>query len=236
MNTQKYTIPSIRKNLGCGFDPNNLASGREPCQMGWYDMVSTMIQQIVGEDNSEKNILDVGCGMCNGIKKMREKMPNNYKVYGQDIDYRLSNLDENFLSKDVSQFDDKSFDFITCFDVIEHEENDLEFFNHLQRICKNYIFITTPNYTRSKAQNYCHCREYTIPQFFNHFSPDEMWVGTPDGAYCRTKILQKISDTKTLDLTRINTFYEGKLNEETSFAHFTNDGHEWPHYLGIFKC
>lgn len=229
---QKFSIPAIRENLECGFDPNNVSSGREPCQMGWYEFVCDKI--LSSTNNQSCSVLDVGCGMFEGVKLMQKLMPD-LKIFGQDIDSRLSYLDSNMIIGDISSIPDKSFDFITCFDVIEHVRDDLLFFEEMKRICKNYLFITTPNFTRSRAQNYCHCREYTIPQFVNHFSPDELWVASPDGFLNRKKILQKVDSFYYLDLTRSSIIYERIIDQDISFTHSTVDGHEWPHYMGIFK-
>jgi ubiquinone/menaquinone biosynthesis C-methylase UbiE len=229
---QKFSIPAIRKNLECGFDSNNISSGREPCQMGWYEFVCEKILKL--SNNQSNLILDVGCGMHEGVNQMRSLLPND-KVIGQDIDHKLSYLDSEIIISDIKDIRDKSFDFLTCFDVIEHVENDMEFFNEMKRICRKYLFITTPNFTRSRAQNHCHCREYTIPQFINYFSPDELWVASPDGFLNRSQILQKKKNTSLyIDLTRASTIYN-QLDENISFKHSTVDGEEWPHYMGIFK-
>lgn len=231
---KEYTIPAVRKNLECGFDPKNIASGREPCQMGWYEFVSDLILS-KAEKKQKISILDVGCGMFTGIHLMRQKLPKGSKIIGQDIDKNLSYLDSNFIFKDISKIKSKSFDYVTCFDVIEHVEYDLDFFNDLKRLCKKELFITTPNYTRSKAQNHCHCREYTIPQFVNFFIPDVLWVASPDGFTHRTQLLKK-DGNNYIDLTRKDIIYKNSLSEDLSFCHSTVDGMEWPHYLGIFNC
>lgn len=232
-NTDKYTIPKIRNNLICGFDPNNLSSGREPCQMGWYDLICDFISN---ENKSQSNIkiIDVGCGMMDGVKLMRDKL-KGCEISGQDIDDRLSVLDSGFIKDDIKNIPDGSYDYVTCLDVIEHVEYDLEFFNNLKRICKNKLFITTPNYTRSKAQNTCHCREYTIPQFINFFKPNELWVASPDGVLNRTKLLEKTLKDEYYDISRDNIILNLPLNSNISFVHSTVDGLEWAHYLGIFK-
>lgn len=222
----KQTFAPIRKNLDCGFDPNNISSGREPCQMGWYDYISKKYC-------SNKTVLDVGCGMAKGIDLMVE---NGCKeVYGQEIDSRLEKIHRQIIIKNISEFEDESYDCVTCFDVIEHVMDDYEFFTHLLRITKKYLFITTPNFTRSRAQNHCHCREYSIPQFLKFFKPDELWVGAPDGKSHITKLLEKKELDVWFDFTR-NKFYNiDQIKEDLSFTHSTVDGLEWPHILGVFR-
>lgn len=222
-------IPNIRQNLECGFDINNIASGREPCQMGWYEWIGK--NYCIG-----KTVLDVGAGMCDGMKLL--KSLGTKEVHGQDIDTRLNNLDNNLFIQDVDKFKDKSYDIITCFDVVEHVIEDLDFFNHLLRIAKEKIFITTPNFSRSKAQNHCHCREYTIPQFANTFLPNELWSASPDGKIHHTKLLEKINNNYNqyfyLDKTRNDKAYDLPIDNDLTFTHSTVDGQEWPHICGIF--
>jgi len=215
--------PFIRKNNECGLD-NNISAGREPCQLGWYSWACKNYCQ-------NKTVLDVGAGMCDGIKLMRTL--GSKSVYGQDIDNRLCKLDDNLLIKSIFEIDEGSYDVVTCFDVIEHVIEDLDFFNYLKRIAKEILIITTPNFTRSKALNHYHCREYTLPQFTNIFLPDELWTASPDGSIHNTLLLKKTTEGY-IDMTRSNTIYIPLLNENLNFTHSTVDGHEWPHICGLF--
>ena len=220
-----YYSPPLRQNSPCGFD-HDLSAGRAPSQMGWYNLIGKN-HRLTGMD-----VLDVGCGMGDGVIAMREGGCKS--ATGQDSDSRLNNIDPQFITKDVSEIADKSYDCITCFDVIEHVIDDKLFFDNLCRITRNHLFITTPNYTRSKAQNHCHCREYTIPQFCAYFKPDELWSGAPDGWSHITKLLSKTVDGY-IDHTRNDVEIKGALPEDYSFTHSTVDGLEWGHILGIFN-
>lgn len=230
--SKSYTFSPIRNNLECGFDPNNIASGREPCQLGWYNVVSKIISSTVDFSLKSPTILDVGCGMYKGVELMSAELPQA-TVYGQDIDHRLTAINNKIITSCIYDIESKAYDFVICFDVIEHVIDDLKFFNNLKRISRDTLFITTPNFTRSKAQNYCHCREYTIPQFINFFQPDELWVGSPDGWLHVHKIIEK-KDNMFIDLTRSNTIYDS-ISENLDFTHSTVDGNEWPHFMGVFK-
>lgn len=224
--------PYIRQNLECGAD-QNISAGREPCQMGWYDWTGKKYC-------IKKTVLDVGCGMCKGMKALREIGAED--VWGQDIDNRLEGLDKNLMICPLYQIPDKSYDVVTSYDVIEHVIEDIDFFNHLIRIAKETVIITTPNFTRSQARNHCHCREYTIPQFVNIFLPNELWVASPDGWIHHTLLLQRKDigttnqekDFVYLDKTRNNGVVRFPLQEDMSFTHSTVDGNEWPHMCGIF--
>ena len=224
--------PYIRKNSDCGTD-QNVSAGREPCQMGWYDWSGKKF--CIG-----KTVLDVGSGMCAGMKALRTIGAKC--VWGQDIDKRLAGLDDNLIISPLDQIPDKSYDVVTSYDVIEHIIEDVEFFNNLIRIAKETIIITTPNFTRSQARNHCHCREYTIPQFVNIFIPNELWVASPDGWIHRTLLLERVDTGITnyeknftyIDRTRPDVQYSFPIDEKLSFTHSTVDGNEWAHMCGIF--
>lgn len=223
--------PYVRINVDCGRD-DNISAGREPCQLGWYEWCGK--KYCVG-----KKILDVGAGMCNGLKILRDI--GSREVWGQDIDSRLKVLDDNLLITSIDKIPNKSYEIITCFDVIEHVMDDIVFFNHLMRISTQMVIITTPNFTRSAARNYHHCREYTIPQFTNIFSPDELWSASPDGKIHHTLLLQKKDGNGSNEkkITYLNKTNDDccyfPIQPDMSFTHSTVDGQEWPHICGIFN-
>lgn len=217
--------PYIRVNLECGTD-QNVAAGREPCQGGWYEWIGSRWCQ-------GKTILDVGAGMCEGMALLAKAGAS--QVHGQDIDIRLQKFSDNLIIGPLSSIPDKSYDVVTSCDVIEHVIEDIDFFNELRRIARERIIITTPNFTRSQAQNHCHCREYTLPQFTNLFCPDELWTASPDGKIRHTLLLKK-EDNFYRDLTRTNVSYTvGSVPDSLTFTHSAVDGKEWPHICGMFS-
>lgn len=222
----------VRINTDCG-NNNNVINGRAPCQLGWYNWCGK--KYCVG-----KTVLDVGCGMCDGMDILKKCGAS--EVTGQDVDIQLKTINKDLLIMDVKNIADKSYDIITCFDVIEHVLDDTVFFNNLIRIAKELVIITTPNFTRSAAANVYHCREYTIPQFVNIFKPDELWTASPDGKIHNTLLLKKQlksidSDNNIYynDNTRNDIIYTVPLDYNLSFTHSTVDGKEWPHICGIFN-
>lgn len=216
--------PLIRVNLECGTD-QNICAGREPCQGGWYEWA--------GKNYCvDKNVLDVGAGMCEGLKILESKGAKS--VNGFDVDARLKHLSDKLIVGDILHIPSKSYDVVTCFDVIEHVIRDTEFFNIIRDIARELLIITTPNFSRSKAQNHFHCREYTIPQFVNYFSPTELWTASPDGRIHHTLLLKQ-RDMHYIDLTKENVTYSIKeVPENISFTHSTVDGKEWAHMCGVF--
>jgi 2-polyprenyl-3-methyl-5-hydroxy-6-metoxy-1,4-benzoquinol methylase len=156
------TFPPLRINRDCGDE--ELDSGREPLQLDWYIWARGSYRG--------KSVLDVGCGMGMGMWIMSKYGAKS--VHGQEIDKRLKQDDVTIGGLDL--FGDKSYDVVTCFDVIEHVPEDYSFFLELKRICRQTLFISTPNMDVSRATNPYHCREYTLEQFISYFKPDELWT------------------------------------------------------------
>ena len=232
MDRHKETIPNIRHPVECGRD-DDISWYRESAHDGWY--------KFVGIDCKDKKVLDVGAGLCEGMKILEGFGAN---VDGFEVDPRLGHLHPNLIIGDsLDMFESKSYDIITCVDVIEHVVEDRVFMEHMKRIARELVFVTTPNYTRSKAGNHAHCREYTIAQFANHFQPSAVWSASPDGNVHHTLLLSRI-DGWMIDYSP--TGVQNKFDADIMPAYrlgmipltvrFNNtvDGEEWAHICGYF--
>lgn len=230
------SLPRVRENIECGRN-GNIADSRDAAHRGWY---SWFAESCVG-----KSVLDVGCGLCVGMQQLREGGAS--EVCGFDVDDNLKDLSENVIIgksvHDLSQFEDNSFDIITAVEVIEHVTEDLIFMEHLRRIAREKIMLTTPCYLRSKCFNGAHCREYTIPQFMNIFKPDEIWSAAPSGTAHRTFLLERNGDViidhspeGLMNKRQLETlpYYRDKLPFNLPFDQ-TVDGEEWPCICAIFN-
>ena len=227
------SLPRVRENIECGRN-NNIADYREAAHSGWYSWFA--------ESCKGKKVLDVGSGLCVGMKTLRELGAS--EVWGCDVDENLKGKDDNLIiTDDLSVFDDKSFDVVTCVEVIEHVREDLTLMNHLKRIAREKILMTTPSYMRARCWNHAHCREYTIPQFFNIFKPDEVWSAAPSGTVHRTFLLEKSngiiidhSPEGLMNKRKMKTlpYYKDKIPWNLPFDQ-TVDGEEWPCICGIFN-
>ena len=125
--------------------------GREDLQHGWHSFV--------GGYCKERTILDVGAGL--GLS--RDRLiggGNNNRVTLQDVGPDLP-VD---ITTPVEEIETDSYDVVASFDVIEHVREDWSWLANLTRIARDFVFITTPNYNVSEAQNPCHVREYTPQQ------------------------------------------------------------------------
>lgn len=100
-------------------------------------------------------VLDVGAGTGSGLLVLRsmgakEALGIDPLPVGSEV-----------LPIDVSLFRDNSLDIVTCFDVIEHVEDDIAFLSHLLRVCRYGVFLSTPNWDVWHCANKYHVREYT---------------------------------------------------------------------------
>jgi ubiquinone/menaquinone biosynthesis C-methylase UbiE len=130
----------------------------------WWKM-KKIISQMIHEEGFNKNkeyiILDMGCSRGNDIFRINREF-NGYKlrfvgydIIAQDIEYAESVARQNGI-KNVSfkvtnaerpGFEDKTFDVITCSEVMEHQKKPKQVLRECHRILKpnGIIIITTPN-------------------------------------------------------------------------------------------
>lgn len=228
-NSETESSPIVRQPVPCGKD-DNVSWYRTAAHNAWYEWFGSL--------SEGKSILDVGAGICEGMKVLDKYSP---EVRGIDVDERLLKLDPRLSMKTLDEIPDKSVDIITCVDVIEHIVEDVKLMNNMKRVVRDAIFITTPCYARSRCGNIAHCREYTIPQFMNFFKPTEIWSASPDGKVHLTKVLSRKGNVIR------NHSGEGPDNKkESKFVYHTNhisietkfnntvDGEEWAHIAAIF--
>ena len=233
---ESETSPIFRQPLPCGKD-EQLSFYREPAHRAWY-------QWFASDFMISGTVLDVGAGMCDGIKVM-EKANHDLRCTGIEPDQRLLQLgNPRLLIGQLEAIPDLSFDYVTCVDVIEHCVKDRELFENMQRIKRKGLFITTPCYLRSRCGNPAHCREYSIPQFTNFFEPTEVWSASPDGSIHKSLLLKAGCD---IDIYR-DYSVQGPDNKKkeleppvvnlpipiTKKFNNTVDGEEWAHICGVF--
>lgn len=233
LDRHKETIPAIRHPVECGRD-DDISWYRESAHDGWYEFIA--------KDCVGKKVLDVGAGMCEGMRILEGSAA---LVHGFEVDPRLSHLHPNLVIGDsLEMFEDNSYDVLTCVDVLEHVVEDKKFMSQMRRIARELIFVTTPNYTRSKAGNHAHCREYTIAQFANHFLPRAVWSASPNGKVHHTLLLTRVGDwmidhsptgvENKFDADIMAAYRVGKVPLTTRFNN-TVDGEEWAHICGYIN-
>ena len=143
--------------------------GRADCQWGWQVYAGTFAEKITS--NKGLSILDVGAGL--GLSRNRLQGPSGVnKVTLQDV---APNLPVD-ITTPIEEIPDNSYDMVTAFDVIEHIVKDTHFLAQLNRVSKEFVIVTTPNYNISKNGNPYHVREYTPSSLINLVLPYEVLI------------------------------------------------------------
>lgn len=169
---------------------------------------------------------------------------------GLEPDDRLRGSNPMLVINTLDRVPSKMFGVVTCMDVIEHVVDDLDFLQHLRRVLLpmsySRLYVSTPNWTRSRARNTHHARELTIPQFLSIYRPDELWAASPDGWHHRTQLTGPgpiggppgtalRNSLRILKGKRVNEIIPyGEVPHDLVFTDTTVDGHEWPHMLGVW--
>lgn len=132
--------------------------------------------QIVSGD-----VLEIGCGLGRGINLLLSKC-NSYTALDKN-EQLIKHLqqkypDGRFIAHYIppmKKLTNESFDFVICFQVIEHIKNDQLLVQEIHRVLKpkGKLIISTPNIKQSLTRNPWHIREYTaesleklLAQFF----------------------------------------------------------------------
>jgi len=142
--------------------------------------------QFAGKYCKDKYILDYGCGPGYGTALLSKVAT---KIIGVDISRKVINCcnttyrSHKTLFKKIYPscrlpFEDKFFDIIVSFHVIEHIPNVRRYLLELKRVLKDrgILLITTPNKVHrllpfQKPWNPQHIREYSLKSFKNTLSP-----------------------------------------------------------------
>lgn len=144
-----------------------------PVQVAAYHLVT---ERYIRKSDS---VLDVGFGIGCGLRIMVEKAE---KLSGIEVDRKTVRLARNAIfDSRISGFEhydgysipfkERSFDVVTCIDVIEHVPDYLRLLNELCRITKRIVFLSTPNRriehtgVDGKPKNPWHIREWSYEEF-----------------------------------------------------------------------
>ena len=110
-------------------------------------MAETFKEYVLQEKTKDKTILNLGCGLGQVFELMECKnhlCVDVWEPYLEQIKFRFSVIKLNI--KDLSIFIDKSWDYVTAFDVVEHlEKPDAEkLLSECERIAREKVLVYTP--------------------------------------------------------------------------------------------
>lgn len=135
------------------------------------ERINKILNEIISLDTH--SVLDVGCGNGAFVNTLIRTFPDRFdRVVGMDTsEEALKYVRTERLKGTVSKipFEDKSFDLVTCLEVLEHlpYEEYKKGLQELQRLSSRYILITVPNseYPESGLVICPECRCYYNPYF-----------------------------------------------------------------------
>ena len=166
--------------------------------------------KLLGTLSNGKNLLDIGCGTGEYLNQAQQ---SGYQTKGiepssvareQAIkNFRLSVSEEG----EIKRIEDKSFDFITMWHVLEHVYHLNDRIKELKRILKNdgYLIIAVPNHESYDAKHYKeYWAAYDVPIHLYHFTPNTI-----------KKLFENhgLSLHKTLPM-KFDSFYVSMLSEK----------------------
>jgi 2-polyprenyl-3-methyl-5-hydroxy-6-metoxy-1,4-benzoquinol methylase len=128
------------------------------------------------------NVLDVGCSTGAFLFQLQNRFPGNYDVLGTDVsqpalEYAKSRgvkiLNESFLDSD---FEEKRFDTITFWAVMEHLVSPKQFLEKAASLLKNggHCFILVPNMKSLAVRILGGKYRYIYPEHVNYFAPQTL--------------------------------------------------------------
>jgi hypothetical protein len=138
-----------------------------------------------------QSCLDVGGGMGVGLRILRSRSRFARAI---DLDVRLESYGVK-LGR-IEDEADSSCDWVIAVDSIEHNEDDVKFLSHCWRVCREGVFVTTPNLAHHPDRKWpYHIREYTpemLSKLFDQVAPDARRIhfgGDVYGGYISIKNL-----------------------------------------------
>lgn len=155
----------------------------------------------------EKSVLDVGAGTGDFLNVCKK---NNWTVSGVEPNFDARNIaQENKidLNKDLFFFEEKSFDVITLWHVLEHVKDLQKYIIQLQKLLKKdgVIVVAVPNYNSFDAKYYKEFwAAFDVPRHLWHFSQQAIKNLFNDA-------FMKVVDTKPM---LFDSYYVSLLSEK----------------------
>lgn len=133
------------------------------------------------------NLLDLGCGVGLFLESMTETARFSWKLYGVDVNERLIKEAKTRLGQKVSnlytgrltslRIKEHFFDCITCFDVLEHDDQLESTLKDIKRILKpsGLLIIQSPNQSSVMAHLCGSLWDWwAVPDHIFHFNPQSL--------------------------------------------------------------
>jgi ubiquinone/menaquinone biosynthesis C-methylase UbiE len=163
-------------------------------------------------------VLEIGTGSGYGIKEIAPKSKEFWTLDKQYISINYKKYSNTRFIKNtvppLANLPDNYFDFVICFQVIEHIRESNFLLNEINRVLKNNgkLIISTPNIKMSLTRNPWHVKEYTRQEFFEFLSQTFMRIeakgiqGNKNAISYYEKNRASVERILKFDVLRLNLF------------------------------
>ena len=134
------------------------------------------------------SVLDVGCGRADFLNSIKP----DHQIAGTEVNKKRVDHCKHVLRQDTVklgnlekglEFEDSSFDAVTCLEVLEHLEDPQKALAELVRISRKRVIITVPFNEKIQNMLCIHCARYTpLSGYLHSFNKENIRSVVPDNA------------------------------------------------------